>query len=82
MFNAAEATRHATKSASGILTLAAGLTATLLMTAAVIVAAPKPASATPAYAAQTGYSCGRCHVSASGGGKLTSFGRSWSRKKK
>jgi hypothetical protein len=39
--------------------------------------APQPASATPAYASQTGKSCGTCHVSKSGGGALTSFGKSF-----
>jgi hypothetical protein len=39
--------------------------------------APRPAGATPAYASQTGLSCGRCHVSKSGGGALTGFGKSF-----
>ena len=39
--------------------------------------APQPAGATPAYASQTGLSCGRCHVSKSGGGALTGFGKSF-----
>ena len=38
---------------------------------------PQPASATPAYASQTGQACGRCHVSKSGGGALTAFGKSF-----
>jgi hypothetical protein len=34
----------------------------------------RPASATPAFAAQTGKACGECHQSPSGGGVLTPFG--------
>ena len=36
--------------------------------------APQPVNATPAYASQTGLACGRCHVSAGGGGPRTAFG--------
>ncbi len=39
--------------------------------------APQQASATPAYASQTGRTCGACHVSKSGGGALTAFGKSF-----
>jgi hypothetical protein len=39
--------------------------------------APQPASATPAYASQTGLACGRCHVSAAGGGPRTAFGNAF-----
>jgi len=39
--------------------------------------APQPANATPAYASQTGRGCGSCHVSKSGGGALTSFGKAF-----
>jgi hypothetical protein len=38
---------------------------------------PRPANATPAYASQTGKACGSCHVSKSGGGALTSFGKAF-----
>src|SRR3954449_7155356 len=38
---------------------------------------PRPATATPAYASQTGKACGSCHVSKSGGGALTSFGKAF-----
>jgi mono/diheme cytochrome c family protein len=44
-------------------------------TVGALVAVAKPATATPAYAAQTKSACGRCHVSAAGGGSLTSFGK-------
>jgi len=45
-----------------------------LLFTATMVLAPREAAATPAYAQQTGKPCGQCHVNASGGGKLTSFG--------
>jgi hypothetical protein len=40
-------------------------------------AAPRPADALPAYAQQTKLACGRCHVSAAGGGTLTAFGKAF-----
>jgi len=46
----------------------------LLFAAAIVVLSPREAAATPAYAQQTGKACGQCHVSPSGGGKLTSLG--------
>ncbi len=36
-----------------------------------------PAKATPQFAADTGKACGQCHESASGAGKLTSFGEAF-----
>ena len=39
-----------------------------------IILLPWPASATPDYAKQTGYECGKCHVDIIGGGKLTADG--------
>jgi predicted heme/steroid binding protein/uncharacterized membrane protein len=38
---------------------------------------PWPASATPDYARQTGYECGKCHVDVIGGGKLTPVGEAF-----
>jgi hypothetical protein len=35
---------------------------------------PATAGATPDYAKQTGFECGKCHVDAIGGGKLTPAG--------
>ena len=46
----------------------------LFFVATMIAVAPQKAAATPAYAQQTGMACGGCHVSAAGGGKLTSTG--------
>ena len=40
-------------------------------------AAPQPADALPAYAQQTGLSCGRCHVNPAGGGARTAFGNAF-----
>ena len=39
-----------------------------------IITAPKPAAALPAYAAQTGLPCGKCHKNPAGGGARTGFG--------
>ena len=70
--------RNPINSDSAIVYLAAGLAAAVVAAGMVLVS-PKPAAATPAYAAQTGYACGRCHVSASGGGALTKFGSNWAK---
>lgn len=51
-------------------------TAALVMALAVI-AFPRPVDALPAYAQQTGLSCGRCHVSPGGGGALSAFGKKY-----
>ena len=40
----------------------------------------RPAEATPQYASETGKACGQCHESATGGGKLTSFGEAFKAK--
>jgi hypothetical protein len=49
----------------------------ILLSGLIIVAVAKPASATPAYAAQTKLACGRCHVSPAGGGARTNFGNAF-----
>ena len=46
---------------------AAGIAATVLLAGAAVTLAPNQAQALPAYAAQTGLPCGRCHVNPSGG---------------
>lgn len=58
-----------------VLALAAALGITAL--AGGVWLAPGSASATPAYASQTGLACGRCHVSAAGGGPRTAFGNAF-----
>lgn len=46
------------------------------------IAIPTVAKATPQYAQQTGQACGACHVSPSGGGKLTAKGEAFKKNKK
>ena len=77
MSDAESSARKSSKAESAILCLAAGLATAILVTGAIIVAAPKPAAATPAYAAQTGLPCGRCHVNPAGGGPNTPFGKAF-----
>jgi len=48
--------------------------ATLTLGAVVV---PRPAAAKPEFAAQTGFPCGRCHVSQTGGGQLKPFGEAY-----
>ena len=51
--------------------------ATVLIVGLAAFSAPRPADALPAYAQQTKLACGRCHVSAAGGGALTAFGKAF-----
>src|SRR5512139_1651695 len=46
----------------------------LSATAIILLLTALPAPATPDYAKQTGYECGKCHVDVIGGGKLTADG--------
>ena len=55
----------------------AGALATASIVALAAFAAPRPADALPSYAQQTKLACGRCHVSAAGGGALTGFGKAF-----
>jgi mono/diheme cytochrome c family protein len=55
----------------------AGALATASIAALAAFSAPQPADALPAYAQQTKLACGRCHVSAAGGGALTAFGKAY-----
>ncbi len=55
----------------------AGAGATALIVGLAAFSAPRPADALPAYAQQTKLACGRCHVSAAGGGALTAFGKAF-----
>lgn len=54
-----------------------GVGAVTLIVGLAAFAAPRPASALPAYARQTGLSCGRCHVNPAGGGARTAFGNAF-----
>ena len=72
-----EAARNRINSQSAVLYSAIGIGAAILVSGLIVVAAGKPATALPAYAAQTKSACGRCHVSAAGGGSLTSFGKAF-----
>jgi hypothetical protein len=56
----------------------AALAAIVVAATALTIASPQ-AEATPQLAQQTKMPCGRCHVSAGGGGKLTSFGQKYKR---
>ena len=62
---------------SAVLYSAIGIGAVILVSGVIIVAVAKPATATPAYAAQTKLACGRCHASPAGGGSLTGFGKAF-----
>lgn len=60
-----------------ILCGAAGMMSALLIAGAAVTLSPRQTQATPAYAAQTGLACGRCHVNAAGGGPNTAFGKAF-----
>lgn len=51
-----------------------GTVAAMLVVGTVAFAFSRPAAATVKFAVDTGKACGECHVSTSGGGKLTPFG--------
>jgi hypothetical protein len=69
--------RHHERKLKPMLGVVFGLAGTLAAISLVGLATfvmPRPADALPAYAQQTGLTCGRCHTSPAGGGKLTGFG--------
>ena len=71
-----EAARNRINSrSSAVLYSATGIGAAILVNGVIIAAMAKPATATPAYAAQTKLACGRCHASSAGGGSLSNFGK-------
>ena len=72
-----KAARNRINSQSAVLYSAIGVGAAIVVSSVIIVAVAKPASATPAYAAQTKLACGRCHASPAGGGSLTGFGKAF-----
>jgi predicted heme/steroid binding protein/uncharacterized membrane protein len=51
----------------------------ILLSIAILVAllSPLPVAATPDFAKETGYDCGKCHVDVIGGGKLTTTGEAF-----
>ena len=57
--------------------LVLGTAATILIAGTTSLIISRPASATPAFATQTGKACGQCHESAAGGGKLTPTGEAF-----
>jgi len=63
-----------TAKAKQIAVFACGAGGTLLTAAVIALAISRPAAATVQFATDTGKACGDCHVSKSGGGKLTEFG--------
>ena len=56
---------------------ACGVAAAVLIAATAVTVSPRQAQALPAYAAQTGLACGRCHVNPAGGGPNTAFGKAF-----
>jgi hypothetical protein len=60
----------------GIAYALAGTLASATVAGLIAVAVPRPADALPSYTQQTGASCGRCHVTPTGG-KLTAFGNAF-----
>jgi hypothetical protein len=55
----------------------AGAGAIVLIVGLAAIAAPRSAGALPAYAQQTHFACGRCHVSPAGGGERNAFGKAF-----
>jgi hypothetical protein len=54
--------------------LAATTVAAILLVGTMVVLSPRPATAKPEFAAKTGFPCGKCHVSKTGGGTLKPYG--------
>ena len=54
--------------------LAATAATAILLAATMVVLSPRPATAKPEFAAKTGFPCGKCHVSKTGGGTLKPYG--------
>jgi len=49
----------------------------LLLAGIAITVTPRQSQATPAYAGQTGFPCGKCHVNPAGGGPRNAFGQAF-----
>jgi mono/diheme cytochrome c family protein len=54
-----------------------GAVAVLAAAGMLTIAAPKSATALPAYAASTGKACGACHTNPAGGGPRTALGEAF-----
>ena len=76
-----EAARNRINSKSAVLYSATGISAAILVGGLIIVAVPKPATATPACAAQTKLACGRCHTKSSRWGVTQQFWQSLCRER-
>jgi hypothetical protein len=78
----AETSKTSTRTSNqSLFLLPAGLATVLVIAGAITIAPPQPADATPAYAGQTGFPCGQCHINPTGG-KLSKFGRNWAKHRK
>lgn len=53
------------------------IVAALAVGGALTIAAPKSATALPAYAASTGKACGACHTNPAGGGARNAYGNAF-----
>jgi hypothetical protein len=53
------------------------MAAVILLIGGMIAVAPRPAAAKPEFAAKTGFPCGQCHVSQTGGGTLKAYGQAF-----
>jgi hypothetical protein len=57
--------------------LVCGTAAVILIAGTASLIISRPAEATAKFATETGKTCGQCHESATGGGKLTPFGEAF-----
>lgn len=60
-----------------ILRMTAPLAAATLIIGGTLALSPAPATAKPEFAAKTGFPCGQCHVSPTGGGTLKTYGEAF-----
>jgi len=63
--------------ATAALCLVVGVAAAIVTGGTITLVASNTAQAMPAYAAQTGLPCGKCHVNPAGGGQRTAFGKAF-----
>lgn len=76
MLGAEDSAGELIKSRFVVLSFASLLIAAIAAAGTLIAAAPQPAQATPAFAGQTGFACGQCHTSPSGG-VLNDYGKAF-----